>query len=136
MTKCPVHLHLVQNYLCFQKSNISKALGVCRALGPWTPSARRACIRPGPHKIRGLRPKYTWDLWPDYMSCICAHGVHIGGLQKISYPPTNSPTQRFRAALWMFDCPFPFGWPCPILVVIVHLLLDQRKGLAVKFPYV
>ena len=39
-------------------SNYLKKLGVCGDFSPWTPSARRARLRSGSHKVRGFRPEY------------------------------------------------------------------------------
>ena len=80
------------------QGSVGRKRGVCGASGPWTPGARRACIRSGPfgqNTRRGLRTQYTL-----YNRALRAQ---IGRLQKILYPPTYPQTQRFWAALWIFD---------------------------------
>ena len=73
-------------------------LGVCGAFGPWTPSARWARIKSGAFGQNTRR-----GFWPEYTLRIRTLRAQIWGLQKILYPHTYPQTQRFQAALWMFD---------------------------------
>ena len=91
------------------------------AIGPWTPRALWTRIRSeafGQNARRGL--------WQEYTLHSCALRGQIGDSQKIFYPHThfNPPTQRFQAALWMFDIT-PLQWGSTILSLAVSPLKES-----------